>query len=396
MQIAMTIAPQDWMTDAKAMRVMTVLGGLKDTPEALFVGGCVRNTLLSKPVADIDIATIHRPDKVMQILLDAGIRAIPTGLEHGTVTALIEDKIFEITTLRRDVETDGRHAVIAFTDKWEKDAERRDFTINSLLASHDGKIFDPTGHGIADIQKRRVVFIGQPEQRIAEDYLRILRFFRFHGQYGKGDPDAESLNACRAHADKLKKLSRERVTQEFFKILSLSTASDILEWMNGAGVMSSVRVPTYHVAKMEKLCKIQTRYDAVDIFARLALLSGFDSERLQEWFVLSNAQKSKLALIDKAYKAMSSPNTKKIRALVYEFGNEVATQTYLLWLAIEDMNPNLENMDAARYWQAPVFPITGNDLMAKGLEPGKYLGKKLKTLEDKWIKSDFKDLPNVE
>lgn len=375
--------------------IMKALGGLDETPKALFVGGCVRNALMCKPITDIDIATTHRPDKVMQILLDAGIRAIPTGLEHGTVTALVEEQTFEITTLRRDVETDGRHAVIAFTEDWLQDAQRRDFTINTLLAAPDGRIFDPTGRGLEDIKTQTVLFVGEPVQRIAEDYLRILRFFRFFAQYGNGQPDAESLEACRVHADKVRKLSKERVTQEFLKILSLPSAPTILGLMFDNGIMTGpdIRGSKFNIEALRTLCDTQGRFEVMDTPARLALLCGFDETRWQEWLVLSNAQAKEFQDIGAAVAEAARMNMKRIRALVYGFGNRAATQAYLISLAQEGMNPNLEILDIARYWQAPLFPITGDDLIAKGTPPGKNLGKKLKALEEKWIKSDFKTLP---
>lgn len=385
------------MEDFRTQSVMKVLGGFDDTPQSLFVGGCVRNALMNMPVTDIDIATIHRPDKVMNMLLGAGIRAIPTGLEYGTVTALIEDQTFEITTLRRDVETDGRHAVIAFTDKWEEDAARRDFTINTLLASVDGKIFDPTGDGLKDIQDRKVVFVGQPAERIAEDYLRILRFFRFYGRYGAGEPDQESLDACRIYADHVPKLSKERITQEFMKILALNNAGRVLKYMQDAGIMDGLFSSAYTAERMDRFCTLQARYEVPSTICRLSLLAGFNGKKLDDWFVLSNEEKDNFNDFGEAYDAIGpdAHNLKKLRALIYKFGNKVVTQSYLLRLAIEEKNPNLELLDTILYWRAPSFPITGDDLIAAGIPPGRNLGQKLKELEGKWIKSDFKTIPKI-
>lgn len=395
MKHVLMIEPQGWMTDPRTQRVMKVLGGYDTEPKALFVGGCVRNALMDLSMTDIDIATVHRPDVVMKILLEAGIRAIPTGLDHGTVTALSDDRTFEITTLRRDVETDGRHAVIAFTDKWEEDAQRRDFTINTMLASVDGKIFDPTGRGLSDIEERKVVFVGVPSERIAEDYLRILRFFRFYGRYGVGAPDAESLEACRLHADKISKLSKERITQEFLKIIMLGNAADILSYMKDAGVMADIFAGDCSRESMERLCGFQSRYEVLSVKARLALISGFDIEKMQNFLILTNEQNKILKEIIKASGLVNALNLKNVRAMVYEFGNKVVTQAYLLRLAVDGNNPNLELLDAATYWRAPEFPITGDDLIKAGIQPGRNLGQKLKELEEKWIKSDFKTLPKI-
>ena len=331
----------------------------------------------------------------MQMLLGAGIRAIPTGMEHGTVSAIVDKTTFEITTLRRDVETDGRHAVIAFTDRWDEDADRRDFTINTLLATPDGRVFDPTGRGLSDLADRRIIFVGEAGQRIAEDYLRILRYFRFHGQYGEGAPDEAAMEACRMHADSVAKLSKERIGQEFFKILALPNAADILGLMHKAGVMNGLRAGKYAHEAMEILCKFQSRYEAVNPLSRLNLLTGFHRDYAEGWMVLSNEQKDSLDAIAAAYEALKPVNKKHIRALVYGFGNATVLQAYLIWLAVTGNNPDLEIMDTARYWQPPTFPITGDDLIAAGIPPGKNLGAKLKALEEKWIKSDFKTLPKI-
>jgi poly(A) polymerase len=385
-----TITPQNWMLDERSVSVMRVLGGQDAPPKSLFVGGCVRNTLLGKPVCDIDIATLHRPDHVMTVLIDAGIRAIPTGLDHGTVTAVMDGMEFQITTLRRDVETDGRHAVIAFSDQWEEDAQRRDFTMNTLLASISGDIYDPTGQGLADLDARRMIFVGEPAQRIKEDYLRILRFFRFHGQYGEGRPDAAALEACSAAADKVATLSKERITQEFLKILMTPDPATLLHLMQDCGIMISLTGEAFGSPALQRLVDLQRRYEAPAVLGRLALVSGFAVDRCDEWLVLSNNQKHMIAAIGAVQAAMGYTK-KAIRELVYRHGNEAVFQSYLIALSLKDRTPDLELMDIARYWHAPSFPITGKDLIKQGIPPGPELGRKLKELEEKWISSDFKN-----
>jgi len=392
---AKKIDPQPWMIAPETTAIMQVLGGLTSPPKALFVGGCVRNSLMGRPVTDIDIATIHRPDDVMTMLTKAGIRAIPTGLAHGTVTAIIDDAKFEITTLRRDVATDGRHAVIAFTDQWEEDAQRRDFTLNTLLASPQGDIFDPIGQGLADLDAGKIVFVGEASQRIAEDYLRILRFFRFHGQYGTGEPDQAALSACRQHAEKVRELSRERVTQEFLKIIALPHVNSVLQLMFDQGVMKSLQDKGYKAQAMEHLCALQSRYEAIEIVPRLCLITGFDMRRIEEWMVLSNAQKQQVDSLNKAFAGLRPISKKKIRELVYHHGNHVVLQAYLIKMARAMDFPDLDIIDIARYWQAPVFPIRGEDLKTAGMMPGRDMGKKLAALELKWIKSDFRKLPKI-
>lgn len=372
---------------------MRALGGFDDPVNALFVGGCVRNALLDKPSTDIDIATIHRPDAVIKILSQAGIRTIPTGLEHGTVTAIVNDAKFEITTLRKDVETDGRHAVIAFTNQWSEDAERRDFTINTLLMSPDGTIYDTTKRGLADLKARKIIFVGEPKQRIAEDYLRILRYFRFHGQYGVGDADSDALTACKELADKVRLLSRERVTQEFMKIIGLQNAADILKMMFDIGVMSTIQHQHYKSATMDRLVQLQLRNTMPDNMTRICLVAEFDTAMIEGWLVLSNSQKQQVENTGKVFEGLKTTPKKKVRELVYHYGNALVMQAYLLRLAVHDNHPDLEIIDTARYWQAPVFPIGGEDLKSRGILPGRDMGQKLKALEEGWIKSDFKKIP---
>lgn len=376
------------MSDERTIKIMEILGGFKSTPEALFVGGCVRNTLMDMPVTDIDIATIHQPLQVIEKLKAAGVRYIPTGLEHGTLTALYDDASFEITTLRKDIETDGRYAVIAFTEHWAEDAQRRDFTLNTLLASPEGAIFDPTGQGLADLEARKVVFVGDPAQRITEDYLRILRFFRFHAQYGQGTADAAALSASRTLSDKLSILSKERITQEFLKILAVPKADKILGLMFSHGVLKDMG-GAFKPAMMEKLCDMQIRFDAVNLMARLSALAGCANNGFDEYLVLSNAQKKQIENFADATAMLKPVGKKRVREIVYRYGNEVALQGYLLKVAQKGKPIDLEMLDVARYWHAPEFPVKAEDLMEAGIPRGPKLGQKLKELEEKWIAKDF-------
>lgn len=382
------IIPPDWMTDYRSVKLMRVLGAYETVPQALYVGGCVRNILLGKPVTDIDIATIHQPLKVIERLKAAGIRYAPTGLDHGTVTAIVDDATFEVTTLRRDIDTDGRYAVIAFTKKWEEDAERRDFTINTLLANMDGSIFDPTGKGIEDIDAQRIVFVGDPGQRIAEDYLRILRFFRFHAQYGKGQPDSAALDACKNAAERMSSLSRERITQEFFKIIAVENPAPILRLMFSNNVLSDMS-RRFTPASMERLCELQARYDARDTMARILTISGLEADYFEERLVLSNAQKKLIESYALGLGVLKSVSKKKMRELVYRVGNVAALQIYFLYLAKKDLLPDIEIIEIARYWQPPVFSIKAEELIRAGVSQGPALGRKLKELEEKWVAKDF-------
>ncbi len=394
MQPARHITPPDWMTDHRCVKIMRILGGNENPAQALFVGGCVRNTLMGKPVKDIDIATRHAPLQVIELLKAAGIRFVPTGLDHGTVTAIVDDATFEITTLRKDIDTNGRHAVIAFTDKWEEDGQRRDFTMNTLLASPMGDIFDPTGAGLDDLDKRRVVFVGDPAQRIAEDYLRILRFFRFCAAYGDGAMDASALAACKQAAEKVSSLSKERVTQELLKILAVVNPAPTLAAMFANDILRSIG-KAFKRDAMETLCEFQGRYDAVDVMTRLFTVAGMKTEYFADWLILSNAQKKHLDALGEGIAIIKSISKKKVREMVYRVGNAASLQAYLVRLVQKGDLPDLEMIDVARYWHAPVFPISGEQLIKKGVSPGPALGKKLKELEEKWIKSDFSKVPKV-
>ncbi|MBI2234733.1 MAG: CCA tRNA nucleotidyltransferase [Micavibrio aeruginosavorus] len=361
---AKKIAVQDWMADPAARAVMAALGDASGEPAALFVGGCVRRRLGA-----------------------AGIKAVPTGIDHGTVTAVTGGKPFEITTLRRDVETDGRHAVVAFTKDWREDAQRRDFTINTLLADAAGNVFDPTGQGVADLESRRVVFVGDPSRRIAEDYLRILRFFRFHAFYGQGAPDAAALAACRAAADKITTLSRERITQEILKILSVDNPADILVLMFENNVMRDLAHAEYQPEKMRMLCGLQKRMGHESLMARLAILAaGHDRhlDALRKYLVLSNNQDHDLALM---LEAALSPTTLKER--LYRYGREVGGQSLLLLAVLMDGVIGAEDMAVIRDWDIPVMPLTGEDVKRMGLAQGPEIGVILKAVEAWWVEWDF-------
>lgn len=385
---ARQIAPPDWMTDYRTVKLMRVLGGYEPTPEALFVGGCVRNTLLGKPVSDIDITTIHHPLQVIEKLKAVGLRYAPTGLEHGTVTAIVDDGVFEITTLRKDIDTDGRHAVISFTTEWEVDAQRRDFTINTLLASPEGAVYDPTGQGLADLDAKRVVFVGDPAQRIAEDFLRIFRFFRFHAQYGENAPDAAALKACGDLAHNIPSLSRERITQEFLKIMDVPDPSATLQLMVKSGVAPCLE-KTFKENVLRSLCELQGRHEAKDIMARLLAIGDMKPNYFEDGLMFSNAQKKHLESLALGLALLKRPTKKKLRELIYRIGNRMALQTYLLKLTQKNDLPNLELLDIARYWQAPEFPIKAMQLIDAGVPQGPMLGQRLKALEDKWIAKDF-------
>ena len=379
------------MASSQTKAIMKALEGDSADPTALFVGGCVRNALINRPVDDIDIATLWTPPEVTKKLTAAGIKAVPTGIDHGTITAVTDGKHFEITTLRRDVSTDGRRAVVAFTKNWEEDARRRDFTFNTLLADSAGNVYDPTGRGISDLRTGRVIFVGDAAQRIAEDYLRILRFFRFHATYGSGPPDLTGLIACHTAAGKISTLSRERITQEFFKILSLDDPTEILKVMFENNVLSDIAHTSYDVKTLNRLCSLQKQHSAKNVIARIVLLCALKSSHiniLNKYFALSREQSKLLGLLLTIVPGLKAVNENSMKAMIYRYGHDASIQSVLLFSAHRNTNP--ETFFArVKDWQAPALPISGDDVMKAGVNPGPAIGKILTGVENWWIENNF-------
>lgn len=371
-----------WMTAPETLGVMTALS------EARFVGGAVRNALLGVPVVDIDIAVPMPPDETMARLAAAGIKAIPTGIDHGTVTAVAGRKAFEITSLRRDVATDGRHAVVAFTDDWAEDAARRDFTINALYAASDGEIFDFHG-GVEDLIAGRVRFIGDAASRIAEDYLRILRLFRFHAWVGKGEIDPEGLHAAAAAKENLHRLSGERVGKELLRLLEAVTPGPVLRVMAATAILSEILPGALNVARLEKLTLIEAEnMSAPDPVLRLAALLGDkDAAAAATRLKLSNADRTRLedALAGGIAAGLSA---KEARKLLYRLGAARFRDRVLLkWAGSPGMAWRML-LDMADGWQQPKFPLTGHDAMQAGVPEGPQVGKVLAAVEDWWLDGD--------
>ena len=412
----------EWMRCDKTQKLMQVIGGDQTPPQSLVVGGCVRNELLGVPVSDIDIATQLTPDQVMEKLKAAGIKAVPTGIDHGTVTAIVDRKPFEITSLRQDVSTDGRHADVEFTDDWTQDARRRDFTMNTLLADLSGNIYDPTRQGLTNLRARNVIFVGDAATRIAEDYLRILRFFRFHAVYGQGEMDAGALKACAAAADKISSLSRERITQEFLKILAVSGAPEILKIMFNHKVLTGLADKSYQVNMLQRLCDLQEKYspslsyfgstegsktisrdpaiksqdDRVGVsqddargvnalMARLFVLAGYKPSLFDDYLRLSHAQTKFLIKLEMAVSAVFYGDEKALKKAIFYHGNDLMLQGYLLVLANGKTQENKEMIGVLQNWQAPECPITGETLLAEGYQTGPELGLELKRRQEEWL-----------
>jgi poly(A) polymerase len=345
-----------------------------------FVGGCVRDTLLELPVSDVDLATRLRPDEVVERLRAARIKAVPTGIAHGTVTAVAEGRPYEVTTLRRDVATDGRRATIAFTDDWREDAARRDFTINALSADPlTLDLYDYFG-GIADLDARRVRFIGDPLTRIAEDHLRILRFFRFHARFGLGDPDAEGLDACTARANDLMALSRERIADELLKLLALADPAPTVRLMIERGILRPVLPEIADAAALAALVEAE-RSAGIEPhpLRRLAALLPREPET-------ASAVAQRLRLSNKAVKRLASaadPSLAEALRLGYRIGPVAAVDRLLL------AGDTGAEVGALEGWKPPQLPITGGDLIAMGLEAGPVVARTLQQVERDWEEAGF-------
>ncbi|MEM7426872.1 MAG: CCA tRNA nucleotidyltransferase, partial [Pseudomonadota bacterium] len=342
----------------------------------------------------IDIATTATPEQVIELAAQAGLRSHPTGLQHGTVTVVSGASAYEVTTLRVDVDTDGRHATVEFTDQWEADAQRRDFTINALFCDRTGKIHDYVD-GLKDLEHRRIRFVGDAETRIREDYLRILRFFRFQARFGDGAPQDEALEACIAAKQKLASLSRERVRQELLKLLVAPMAVSVLHVMERHGFLELILPAGRALRRFERLARLEGCSDLqIDPVRRLAALSQPASGRaLQEALKLSNEAADRLDAI-----AALPPVTPRFRdaerqTLLYWHGSQaVIDRAMLAWAESDDAEDDDKwhaLVAAAQTWSKPVFPVRGKDLLEAGLKEGQELGQCLQALEDWWVAGGF-------
>ncbi len=365
------------MKDAPVQRLFAALGAAGVASR--FVGGCVRNAVLGRAIDDIDVAVDKPPADVMRALEAAKIKAIPTGLRHGTVTAIADSRRFEITTLRRDVETDGRRAVVAFTDDWLTDAERRDFTFNALYAEPDGTLYDPFD-GRADLAAGKVRFIGDPDRRIAEDRLRVLRFFRFNAWYGRPPIDGPGFDACRRNASTVSGLSAERVAKELLRTLEAAQAADALEAMAEAGALDHW-LPEYDgTARLRALIE---REGTPDALRRLAAVveTDADATAIGKRLKLSTQQALRLQVMLAAEPVVG----RHPRAEIYQLGTTLFVDRVLL-LAPDNWRALLA---LAQAWTPPDLPVGGADALTLGLTPGPRIGRLIAAVERWWIEHDF-------
>ncbi len=384
-------AKHPWLEEPETRTVMEALG------EARFVGGAVRNALLGAAVTDIDIAVPIPPDESLKRLEAAGIKAVPTGFDHGTVTAIKNDKIFEITSLRRDVATDGRHAVVSYTTDWREDAGRRDFTINALYCAADGEIFD-YHDGIPDLIAGRVRFVGDPRQRIAEDYLRILRLFRFHAWYGKGEMDAEALRASAEAKAGLKQLSGERIAKEMLRLLESPNSAPVLRVMAASGVLPEILPFPLQWPRLEQMIHLDAEnFFIPDPLLRLAALLPDDpiaARAVAARMRLSNGERDRLIdLANGGGKVLSHLPPRDIHRLLYEMGVPAFRDRVRLGWADAPPGANAIGwrmlLSVAGNFRRPVFPLSGRDVMAAGVAEGPRVGKVLAAVEDWWIDNGF-------
>ncbi len=373
----MKLPPTPWLNTPSTQRILAALDA--DGGNVRPVGGAVRDALLDLPVADVDLATRWEPDETVRRLRAGGIKAVPTGIAHGTITAVADGHAIEVTTLRRDVATDGRHAQVAFSRDWRDDAARRDFTINALYADPTSRDIDDYFGGLDDLAARRVRFIGDPVTRIAEDHLRILRFFRFHARFGHGDPEAAGLAACAARANDLMALSRERIAGELAKLLGVADPVSVVAVMLDHGIFAPVLPELRDTARLARLVATEAAHlQPPQWLRRLAALLPADAAMLDDVAVrlrLSKHERRRLV-------AMSSPPQANARAEAYRDGAEAAIDRRLLGGAPDDLAVLTD-------WSRPRLPITGRALIAKGVAPGPEVSRKLGWFERAWVAAGF-------
>jgi poly(A) polymerase len=383
---------QPWLAAPETRAVVEAL--TRDGGQARFVGGCVRDALLGRPVKDIDLATPDPPETVMQRLQRAGIRAIPTGIEHGTVTAVIGERHFEITTLRHDVETFGRRARVAFTDDWDADAARRDFTINALSAEPDGTVHDPFD-GIADLEAGRVRFVGEPEARIREDVLRLLRFFRFHAWYGSGEPDAAALAACSRFAELLPTLSGERVAAELLRLLLAPDPASAVALMRDHGVLQPILPELTRVERLRVLVLIEDEIGDRDAVRRLAALlppAQAGALAVAARLKLSNADRDRLAMLAAPPLAVAPLDERGARRALHRIGAALFRDLVLLdWADSPGTAPRHRALlAAADAWTPVALPVKGQDVLEHGVAAGPAVGELLAEIERWWEEGDYR------
>lgn len=394
------LADASWLERPPLARLLAVLDA--DEEEARVNGGAVRDALLGLKIGEVDIATTALPEEVTRRAEAAGWKVAPTGIDHGTVTVIVEGKPFEVTTLRQDVATDGRRAVVAFTRDWAEDARRRDLTINGLYLDRGGLVHDTVG-GLADLQARRVRFIGSARERIREDFLRTLRFFRFHARFAEGEPDREGFAAAIAEREGLRRLSGERVRAELLKLLVARRAPETVAVMAGAGLFAPLLGGAPRPSRLKRLCALDS--GAPDGLLRLCALTQFvseDAERLRTRLKLSNAESARLdAIGDLTPRPDPAAGEQAAKAALYRQGASAFHDRVRLAWADAGASPDdpawRDLLALPERWMTPAFPVTAGELMARGVPKGPRLGRTLRAVEAAWIAAGFpRDRPEID
>ena len=389
------VISQKWLFDPKLQALLSLLN--ESGSETRIAGGAVRNALLEQPISDVDLATTLVPRDVMLRCKEAGMKTVPTGVAHGTITVISGEQSFEVTTLRKDVETDGRHAVVNYGTDWKEDAQRRDLTMNALYLDQDGTIFDPLG-GIEDIYNQNVRFIGNPEHRIEEDYLRILRFFRFFAWYGKFRPDSEGLKACARLKQGIQKLSSERVWQELIKIFSAPDPSRSVLWMRQTGVLSTVLPESekWGIDALPFLIEADEEFNREpDGLLRLMSVLPPDAERMSQLadrLKLPNKVRNRLVGWANTTQPFSTLSQKEFGQWLYWQDFKAVSDRVSLAAAKKDKigKKYVRQLKWLKRWIKPSFPVKGQDLLDAGLMPGPEVAVNLRQMEHTWVESDYK------
>ena len=382
----------------EARVIFSCLNEIGNESKVRFVGGCVRKAISGENIDDIDLATSLTPDEVKKKLQHEKIKVIDTGISHGTVTAILNNKKFEITTLRKDISTDGRHANVEYTLNWDNDALRRDFTINAIYADIEGRIFDPL-NGISDLQNNKIKFIGSSEERIQEDYLRILRYFRFFTQYSESNHDQEVIRAIKKNINGLNKISNERIYEELKKILELKNLYNLFSDNSSKEIILSI-FPQFKYYERLKIInrlnqKMRNRYDLYLILALIIVDDSNDFEYFCHKYKVSNNVKSRLKNISQNYENCKSKkfySEKNIKKLIYLTSKNLVLDFLLFSMCIKNKIKifELEKLvNFVDFCEIPKFPISGEYLKKYGYKTGRLLGKTLKLIEEKWIENNF-------
>ncbi len=392
-----TITHAAWLKAAETQKLIAALDSAR-AGGSRFVGGCVRNTLIGREVDDIDVATQLTPPEVIAVATKAGFAAHPTGIEHGTITVVVNHKPFEVTTLRRDVSTDGRRATVAFTESWEEDAERRDFRMNALYADASGQIHDPTGGGLDDARAGRVIFIGDAHTRIKEDYLRILRFFRFNAWYARTPIDPHGLQACADLVAGLDSLSVERIWKETKKLLGAADPRAAWEGMSVIEVRARALPELNNHPRVRAMMALEADLMLpLDAMTRVAaaLEDQESAKALSRRLKLSNEERDRLvAALGDDVKLTSFMSMREMRRAIYKLGNAAFRDRIMLaWAAAgNDKAQAWRALTAhAQMWTPPRMPLTGDEVMAAGVPAGPKVGVIMREVEDWWIDADFPD-----